>query len=125
MFWLPLLAEGEGGPPALIQSLGPMLPLLLIMVVMFVFMGRANARQRREQALMLSSLKKNDKVITSAGIIGIIVAVKDNDDEVTLRVDDATNTRIKVLKSTIARVMTEEQQQAQAAAQAAAENKTS
>ena len=124
MFWLPLLAEGEG-PPALIQSLGPMLPLLIIMVVMFVFMGRANARQRREQALMLTSLKKNDKVITSAGIIGIIVAVKENDDEVTLRVDDATNTRIRVLKSTIARVMTEEQQQAQAAAQAAAENKTS
>jgi preprotein translocase subunit YajC len=122
MFWLSLLAEGEGGPPGIIGALGPMFPILIIMVVMFIFMGRANARQRREQAALLANLKKNDKVVTSAGIIGVVVAVKENEDEVTLRVDDATNTRIRVLKSSVARVTTEEQQ---AAAAQAAESKTS
>jgi preprotein translocase subunit YajC len=123
MSWLPLLlAEGEqGGPPGLIQSLGPMLPIMIIMVVMFIMMGRSNARQRREMAAMITNLKKNDKVITSAGIIGVVVALKEGEDEVTLRVDESTNTRIRVLKSTIARVTTEEQQQA---ATATTENKS-
>jgi preprotein translocase subunit YajC len=128
MLWLPLLGEGEG-PPGIIQALGPMFPILLIMIVMFVFMGRANARQRREQAERLNNLKKNDKVVTMAGIIGVVVAIKEGEDEVTLRVDDASNTRIRVLKSSITRVTTEEQEKAAAAAAAAAaqaaENKAS
>jgi preprotein translocase subunit YajC len=89
---------------------------MIIMVVMFIMMGRSNARQRREMAAMIANLKKNDKVITSAGIIGVVVALKEGEDEVTLRVDESTNTRIRVLKSTIARVTTEEQQQQAAAA---------
>jgi preprotein translocase subunit YajC len=115
-----LLAEGEGpqgGPPPLMQ----LLPFVLIGLVMVVMMGRSSTRQRREQQNLLAKIKKNDKVITSAGIIGVVVAVKENEDEVTLRVDDTSNSRIRVLKSTIVRVTSEEQQQADSGG----ENKTS
>jgi len=112
MYWLTtLLAEGEpqGGLDAFIRS--PMLPLMAVVVVMFIMMSRGNARQRREMAKLLANLKKNDKVVTTGGIIGIVVAVKDTEDEVVLRVDETTNSRLRVLKSSIARVVTEEQQQ--------------
>jgi preprotein translocase subunit YajC len=116
-----LLAEGEapqGGPPPLMN----ILPFILIGLVMVITMGRSSSRQRREQQNLLAKIKKNDKVVTSAGIIGVVVAVKENEDEVTLRVDDTSNSRIRVLKSTIVRVTSEEQQQA---ADSGGESKTS
>lgn len=103
MDWLPLLlAEGEQGGPN--NPLIQFAPIILFFIVMMIFMSRSSARQRREQQAKLSALKKNDKVITSAGIIGIVVAIKDNEDEITLRVDDTSNTRIRVLKSSVAHV---------------------
>lgn len=111
MRWLPLLlAEGEpGGLEMFFRS--PMFPLMAVVIVMFIMMSRGNAKQRREMADMLAKLKKNDKVTTSSGIIGVVVAIKEGEDEVTLRVDDTTNSRIRVLRSSIARITTEEQPQ--------------
>ena len=103
---LVLLAEGEAAQPA-----GPpissylLFALPLLMLLMFF---RSSSKQRREQQAALSALKKNDRVVTSGGILGVIVALKDNEDEVTLRVDDASNTRIRVLKSSIVRVTSAE-----------------
>jgi preprotein translocase subunit YajC len=54
---------------------------------------------------MLDALKKNDKVITSGGIIGIVAAIKDKEDEVTLKVDESSNVRLRVLKSSIIRIV--------------------
>jgi len=120
MYWLTLLAEGEqqqpqGGLAALLSS--PMAPMVLIIAVMMIFMSRSSARQRREAQALLAGMKKNDKVVTQAGIIGVVVSI--NEEEVTLRVDETTNSRIRVLRSSIVKVTSEEQ-----AAQAA-ENKTS
>jgi preprotein translocase subunit YajC len=109
MHWLLLLADGEqGAPPGLFGT--PMIPMMMIFGIMMIMMMRSSSRQRREQQALLANVKKNDKVVTSAGIIGVIVALKENEDEVTLRVDDTTNSRIRVLKSSIVRVTTEEQQ---------------
>lgn len=101
MYLFLLLAEGDqGGFESILK--GPFIPLILFMVVMFVFLGRSSARQRREQEARLAALKKNDKVITSAGILGTVFAINDN--EVTLKVDETSNTRIRVLKSSIMHV---------------------
>lgn len=114
MHWLLLLAEGEGGAEGFFKGpLGQMLPLILFMVIMFIFLGRSSRRQRQEQEARIAALKKNDKVITSAGIIGTVYAINDN--EVTLKVDETSNTRIRVLKTSIMHVNPDEtaQQQAQ------------
>jgi len=50
---------------------------------------------------MVQSLQKNDKVQTIGGIIGTIVDIKDN--EITLKVDESNNTKIKILRSAISR----------------------
>jgi len=48
---------------------------------------------------MVQSLKKNDKVRTIGGIIGTVVDIKE--DEITLKVDESNNTKIKVASSAI------------------------
>src|SRR5262245_54293846 len=105
--WFPLLAQDpapQQGPPGIVLYVG-IIGFGLMMILFF----RAQNRQRRELQKALSALKKNDKVVTRAGIIGVVVAVKENEDEVTLKVDDATNTRIRGLKSSIERITSGDQ----------------
>lgn len=104
----------EGGdapaqPPSIFESLG-LLPILVVITFLFYFM--LIRPQRREQATrqaMLDQLKKNDRVVTAGGIYGVVVNVHQGADEVTLRVDESSNTRIKVTRSSIVRVLGDEQ----------------
>jgi preprotein translocase subunit YajC len=107
-------AAPEGGAaapapaPSIIDSLG-MLPILVVITALFYFM--LIRPQRREQATrqsMLDQLKKNDRVVTSGGIYGVVVNVHQGADEVTLRVDETSNTRLKVTRSSIVRVLGDE-----------------
>ena len=75
------------------------LPFVLIFVVMYILFFRAPKKKKEEHRQMVQSLQKNDKVQTIGGIIGIVVDVKD--DEVTLKVDESNNTKIKVTPSAI------------------------
>ena len=75
------------------------LPFVLIFVVMYILFFRATKKKKEEHRQMVQSLQKNDKVQTIGGIIGIVVDVKD--DEVTLKVDESNNTKIKVTPSAI------------------------
>jgi preprotein translocase subunit YajC len=96
-----LLAQGlPGEQPA--NPLMSMLPMLVIIGVMVFFMISSSSRQRREQQNLLSNLKKGDEVLTSSGIYGIVINVKENEDELTLRSDEA---RLRVMKSTVIRVI--------------------
>jgi len=108
MHWLSLLAEqGQDPGQAAANPMGQMLLLPLLMIVLVIFMvWLPNRNQKRERAALFARLKKNDKVVTMSGIIGVVVAIKDNEDEVTLKVDDTSNTRIRVLKSSINQILT-------------------
>jgi len=98
--WIALLAqEQQQGPPGYAM----MIPVV-VMGLMLVMFFRASSKQRKELQKALSALKKNDKVVTSGGILGMVVAIKEGEDEVTLKVDDTSNTRIRVLKSSIVRI---------------------
>ena len=56
-------------------------------------------RREKEHQQMIASLKKGDKVITTGGIFGTVVNIKEK--TIVLKVDD--NTRIEFLKSAISR----------------------
>lgn len=73
-----------------------LLPLMLVMVFM-LFRGPRKQKQQRKQ--LVQSLKKNDRVQTIGGIIGTIVDIKG--DEITLKVDESSNTKIKIVSSAI------------------------
>ena len=75
-----------------------LLPIILIFVIFYFLLIRPQKKQQDLHKKMISSLKKNDEVITAGGIYGTIMNVKDN--TVTLKVDD--NVKVEVQKSSIA-----------------------
>jgi len=83
-------------------------PLVLIFLFSIFLIQRP---QRREQAVrdqMLKNLKKNDRVLTNSGIYGVVTNVQADTNEVTVRVDEASNTKIRMTLSAIARVLGDE-----------------
>lgn len=83
----------------------PLIALLLAFLVFYwIWMGGGRKdRQRREQ--MLKALKRNDRVETIGGLLGTVVDVRDN--EVVLKVDEGTNTKIHVVRGAIKGVLRE------------------
>lgn len=96
-------APAPAGKPADIPFFAnPMFLLLMMGLFFLVVMLPAQRRQRREQQNMMANIKRGTRVVTSGGVIGTVVTVKENEDELTLRSED---TRIKVLKSSVIRVL--------------------
>jgi len=99
--------QGQQTPPA--SPFGGMgLPLLLLVFLVFMF-GMTFLSQRKEKkkrAQMLEDLKKNDKIVTIGGVIGTIVEVKDN--EIVVKVDESSNTRMRFSRNAIQGVVGDE-----------------
>jgi preprotein translocase subunit YajC len=96
-------AEGSGAAGAL-----SMLPALMMIMVLFYFlMIRPERRKQASHKALLEGLKKNDRVVTIGGIYGVVMNVQRDADEVTLKIDEANNTKIRVQFSAIARVVAE------------------
>ncbi len=86
-----------------------MMPFFVGVIVLFYFfIMRPQSRERAKRTDMLSQLKKNDKVVTIGGIIGTIASVHAESDEVVIKVDETTNTKLRMLRSSIHQVITEE-----------------
>jgi preprotein translocase subunit YajC len=93
----------------------PMMLLVLGMMFLFiVIMPMMNRKQKKEKENMLAGLKKGAKVVTASGILGTIVSVKDGEAELTLRTDDSTNSRVRVLKDSVTKVLGTDEKEATA-----------
>jgi preprotein translocase subunit YajC len=100
------LAQAEGGGDRPLPSpIFQMLPLVAIGVVAYMLLFRPERERLRKQQSMHGSLKKNDRVVTSGGIYGTVIAVDRDADRVSLRVDDSANIKLAVTLSSIARVL--------------------
>ena len=98
-----LLAADEQRPPSMqavliYASVGILCFYLMVM--------RPAGRDRKKVEDLLANLKKNDRVLTSGGIIGSVVMLSQDGKEITLKVDD--NTRIKFHRNFITKVLIEE-----------------
>ena len=98
---------GRQASPA-VNGLPTLIMVVGLIAIMYFVMFREPKKRQRQQQQMIQSLKKNDKVRTIGGIIGIVVDVKD--DEVTLKVDESNNTKIKVAVSAIGKNLSNEGQ---------------
>jgi preprotein translocase subunit YajC len=110
-FWAfsPLLLAQEGEGDFLTNLfLNPLVPFVLIGVLFYMMLIRPERRKRAEHGEMLKNLKKNDRVVTIGGIFGTVVNVPKDSEDVTLRIDEGNNTRIRVLRSAISRVLPSE-----------------
>jgi len=79
------------------------LPMILIIVVFYFFMIRPQMKKQKEVTAFRNSLAKGDKVVTTGGIYGKIIELKDN--TVLLQVDD--NVKLRVDKAALVRDMSD------------------
>ncbi len=98
---------GTGAPPGGLGALfqNPLIPLILVIVIFWWIMSRGQRKERQRYADMLASLKRNDRVQTVGGVIGTVVDVRDN--EVILKVDEASNVKMRFTRSAIKEVLRE------------------
>ena len=73
------------------------LPLILIAVVFYFFMIRPQAKKQKDLRTYRESLKKGDKIVTTGGIYGKVVDIKDN----VVVIDVGEQVRIKIDKSAV------------------------
>ena len=103
---IPLLwaqAEGAAGDGSSLTSL--LFPFLAIGLLFYFMMIRPQRREQASRQEMLQNLKKNDRVLTIGGIYGVVTNVHQEADEITLKVDEATNAKLRVTLSSISRVL--------------------
>lgn len=91
----------QQAPTGLQALLNSPLPMLVLFGIVFYFiLIRPQSQQRKKQAALLASLKSGDKVVTTSGIVGIVVSVKEN--SVTLRSADA---KMEVTKASVTQIL--------------------
>ena len=100
---------GPSGPPAGPGSLlaSPFFLIMLMLVVFWVVMYRGNRKEKQKKQDLLNSVAKNDRVLTIGGIIGTVVQVKG--DEVVVKIDESTNTKINIVRSAIRDILDREE----------------
>lgn len=103
--------DGEGSTPPPASPLGGMgflIPFILILLLMYFIMLRPQRKQQKRRQEMLAQMEKNDRVVTIGGIFGTIYSVGDN--EVVLKVDERNDVRIRMAKSAINHIVTDDEQ---------------
>jgi preprotein translocase subunit YajC len=68
---------------------------------------RPQRTEMKKLQQMLANLKKNDRVVTSGGIHGVVVQANSGDSTVVLRIDENSGARITINRESIAKVLTE------------------
>jgi preprotein translocase subunit YajC len=80
--------------------------ILLPIPVLFYFMiWLPQQQQEKKRKAMIDALKKNDKVVTIAGIFGTVTSVDPAQDKIVLRIDDDKGVKIGVTRASVARVI--------------------
>jgi len=79
----------------------PIIPYLLIFLIFYFLVIKPQKDKQKEQKTLIDTLKKNDDVVTTGGIHGTVVLVKDK--TVVVRVDD--NVKIEFDKEAVTSVV--------------------
>ena len=82
-----------------------MLPVLAAIALYYFMILRPERRKQAGHRSRLDQLKKNDRVVTIGGIYGVVMNVQRDTDEVTLKIDEANNTKMRVTFGAIGRVV--------------------
>ncbi len=99
----PTTAPAAQGPAAsfLAGPIGSLLPFILIIPLFYFLMIRPQQAARKRHLDMINSVKRGDTVVMSSGIVGKVTKVEDAHVEVEI----AANTRVRVVKATLADVV--------------------
>ncbi len=88
----------QAAPGAAPNPIFSLLPILFIFGIFYFLLIRPQQKKQKDLLQMIKALKKNDEIITTGGIHGTIVNVKET--TVVVRVDD--NVKLEISKSAVA-----------------------
>lgn len=94
----PAYAQATGGGNDFFIQL---MPILLMFVIFYLLLLRPQQQRAKAHREMVANIRRGDTVVTSGGIIGKVTKVKDDGE---IEVEIADNTRVRVIKSTVAEV---------------------
>jgi preprotein translocase subunit YajC len=75
------------------------LPLILVFVIFYFLILRPQSKRQKDLQKMIQGMKKGDRVLTSGGLYGEVVDVKEKGDTVILKV--AENVKMEFAKSAV------------------------
>jgi preprotein translocase subunit YajC len=90
--------EGQGSP------LSGLWMIALIFVIFYFLLIRPQQKKQKQHQKMLEAIKKGDTVVTSGGMYGTVVGVKDN--IVVLKI--AENVKVEFAKSSVSHIVSKE-----------------
>jgi preprotein translocase subunit YajC len=94
----PAYAQAPGGGGDFMFQL---MPIVLMFVIFYFLLLRPQQQRAKQHREMVANIRRGDTVVTSGGIIGKVTKVKDDGE---IEVEIAENTRVRVIKSTVADV---------------------
>ena len=100
-----IFSAQEGGNTMLWSILTIWLPIGFLFWWLLI---RPQQQEKKHRQAMLSTLKKNDRVITAGGIYGVVTNVHREVDEITIKVDEATNVKLRMTVASIVRIVGDE-----------------
>jgi preprotein translocase subunit YajC len=109
-----LLAE-DAAPPQDNGIMRLLFPLVIISILFYFMMIRPQKKKDDDFKAMVANLKENDHIVTIGGIYGVVTNVQRDADRITIRVDESTGTKLRVGRSAIARVISDEEDETPAA----------
>lgn len=95
----PLPSQAPANP-----SLSFLLPIALAFGAVMLISVFARRKESKQRTQLIDSLKRGDQVLTAGGIIGSIAEIRD--DYIMLRVDEHSNSKIKVTRAAITQNLT-------------------
>lgn len=98
-------APGQGGG----SFLQLVIPFGLMFAIMYFLMIRPQRKKEKDRKEKLSRVRKDDKVITSGGIHGKVVTVKEN--SLIICVDESKDVKMKVDRNSIGTIMLSEEEE--------------
>jgi len=96
------------GPAAIILNI---LPWVLILGFAYLILLRPQSQEAKKREDLLSSLKKDDRVVTIGGIIGTVANISANGKEITLKMDD--NSKVRFIRTAIQGKFSSEENEAE------------
>ncbi|HDQ45688.1 MAG TPA: preprotein translocase subunit YajC [bacterium] len=97
------MAGNPGGAQQQGNPLLSFLPLFVIIAIMYLFLMRPQAKKQKEHRQMLQTLEKGDKILTTGGIVGEIVGIREKEDMLIVRIAD--NVKVDMVRGAVAQVL--------------------
>jgi preprotein translocase subunit YajC len=98
MFATPAYAQGAD----VAAGLGSFIPLILIFAIMYFLLIRPQQKKLKEHKAMVEALRRGDRIVTQGGIVGKVTKLLEEGE---VEVEIAEGVKVRVIKSTIATVL--------------------